>query len=148
MVLAEALQRGNQRSGITRGPQPQIDFVHIAFAGARFQDRDQLLHDAWRGFPLGAGLRLVAIDENQVQVGIVRHLTRTQPAHRDRAQRQLRGDRKAAGNLGAGHVERLVEHGFSQQGQFGLHVFQLEPSREVGDRDAHKLLMAEVAQRI
>ena len=44
--------------------------------------------------------------------------------------------------------ERLAQHRFREQGQFGFDFVKFQVARDVGDRDAQELLMAKGADRI
>ena len=115
MIFAKPLQRGDQRSRIARGAQAQVELVGVALARARFEDRDQLLRDSRRDLAAAAGdFGAIVIDENQIEVGVVRHLARAEPAHRNRAQAHRGGNREARRGLNSREHQRLVQHRFGQ----------------------------------
>src|SRR5258708_23131932 len=91
MIVTKTGERGDQRPGVTGGAQTQIELVGDAFAGGRLENRDQLLHHARSRFARTGGyVASLVIDENKIEVGVVRHLAGAETAHRDRTQRELR----------------------------------------------------------
>src|SRR5208282_773059 len=72
MIVAETRQRRDQRAGVARRAQAQVELVGVALAGARFEDRDQLLRDSRRDFPAARrDFRAIVIDKDQIEVGVV-----------------------------------------------------------------------------
>ena len=122
MVVAKALERSDQRPGVARGAQPQIDLVGVALARASFEHGDELLHDFGDGHAAALGhLAAIVVNKNQVEIGVVRHLGRAQPAHRDRHQPQRRRNRDARRHFGPRQLERAAQHHFGEQAKLGLH---------------------------
>ena len=103
MVFAKAVQRRDQRAGIARWAQPQIDLVSVAFAGARLEDRDQPLHDARGRFAAAGGRLAAARDRRKSGRGRSYTTSRPRPADPSRSRtaqvgrnRMTRGDFVAA----------------------------------------------------
>ena len=149
MVVAKTVERGHQRPRVARGAKPQIDLVGVALARARFEHGDEFLHNPGGGHAAILGhFAPVVVDKNEIEVRVIRHLGRAQPAHRKRHQLQRRRNRDARGDVGPCQLQRAAQHDLGEETKLGMYRVGVEVAREIGDRDSQELLVAESANRV